>query len=241
MATNPWGSGFSLQGPAGAPGSQIIFGTGTPASGVGQAGDVFFATDTSYIYQKTSSGWPTTGSLLQGAAGLMGSNGSSFHASASNPQSTDGANGDFWVNWTSGEAFGPKASGSWPDTGYSIKGPAGVQGNPGINLLNGSGAPASSLGNVGDAYVDTTNSILYPAKTSSGWASSGASLVGSAGPQGIAGAVGATGPTGPQGVRGSYIFSGQGAPTATSFPNAMAGDLYFDTVGKQLYAYSSSN
>lgn len=234
MATNPWGAGINLVGNTGTPGSQIYFGTGTPPSTTGIAGDVFFATDTSYIYQKTSSGWPSTGKLLMGAAGLMGSNGSSFHASASNPQSTDGANGDFWVNWTTGEAFGPKASGSWPDTGYSIKGPTGATGAQGVNLLNGSGAPASSLGNIGDAYIDTTNSILYAAKTSSGWASTGASLVGQQGVQGVQGIQGT------QGVRGSYIFTGSGAPTASSFANAMNGDLYFDTVGRTLYSYSSN-
>lgn len=232
---NPWGIGVSLQGPQGVAGSQIYFGTGSPSTSVGATGDVFFATDTSYLYQKTSTGWPTTGTLLQGSAGLMGSNGASFHASSSDPQSTDGSNGDFWVNWASGEAFGPKANGVWPDTGYSIKGPQGVQGNPGINLLNGSGAPATSLGNIGDAYVDTTNSILYPAKTSSGWASSGASLVGQQGVQGVQGIQGA------QGVRGSYIFTGSGAPTATSFASAMNGDLYFDQVAKALYAFNSSN
>lgn len=232
---NPWGVGINLQGPQGVAGSQIYFGTGTPAASTGVSGDVFFATDTSYIYQKTSTGWPSTGTLLMGAAGLMGSNGSSFHASSVDPQSTDGANGDFWVNWSSGEAFGPKASGAWPDTGYSIKGPTGATGAQGVNLLNGSGAPASSLGNVGDSYVDTTNSVLYPAKTSSGWASSGASLIGQQGIQGVQGLQGT------QGVRGSYIFTGSGAPTASTFANATDGDLYFDTAGKALYSYSSSN
>lgn len=58
------------------------------------------------------------------------------------------------------------------------QGPAGPQGSPGANgtngtngntVLSGSGAPAASLGSVGDFYIDTDFDDLYGPKTSSGW------------------------------------------------------------------------
>lgn len=47
-------------------------------------------------------------------------------------------------------------------------------------ILNGSGAPAAGLGNIGDFYIDYTNIRLYGAKTSSGWGA-GVSLKGTSG------------------------------------------------------------
>lgn len=37
------------------------------------------------------------------------------------------------------------------------------------NILNGTAAPAPSVGVIGDVFFDTTNQIFYGAKTSSGW------------------------------------------------------------------------
>jgi hypothetical protein len=70
-------------------------------------------------------------------------------------------------------------------------------------VLNGTGAPASSLGSGGDFYIDTAADVLYGPKASGTWPVPGVSLAGNpgatgpAGPQGPAGATGATGPTGP--------------------------------------------
>jgi hypothetical protein len=67
----------------------------------------------------------------------------------------------------------------------------------GKSVLNGSGAP-SVVANIGDFYIDTTNSRLYGPYIGS-WGS-GVSLVG---PPGIQGPKGDTGATGPQGQGGT--------------------------------------
>jgi hypothetical protein len=69
-------------------------------------------------------------------------------------------------------------------------------------LRYGAGAPSSSLGVVGDFYIDTTNSRLYGPKLVAGWGS----YISIIGPTGPTGATGATGPTGPAGANG--VFSG---------------------------------
>jgi len=48
-------------------------------------------------------------------------------------------------------------------------GTSGPQGPRGPGVLNGSGAPSSSLGILGDFYINTDNFNLYGPKTNSGW------------------------------------------------------------------------
>lgn len=74
-------------------------------------------------------------------------------------------------------------------------GPTGATGSPGTDgrtIWNGSGAPSSGTGAIGDFYVNTTANTIYGPKTSGGWGSA-TSLVG---PQGATGATGATGSPG---------------------------------------------
>jgi len=40
--------------------------------------------------------------------------------------------------------------------------------NSGVNLLTGSGAPAPSLGDLEDVYIDTTNYFFFGPKTANG-------------------------------------------------------------------------
>lgn len=54
------------------------------------------------------------------------------------------------------------------------KGDTGAAGTPGTNgstILSGNGAPAASLGNVGDFYLDLTAFLFYGPKTTAGWGS----------------------------------------------------------------------
>jgi hypothetical protein len=48
-------------------------------------------------------------------------------------------------------------------------GTSGPQGARGTGVLNGSGAPSSNLGILGDFYINTDNFNLYGPKTNSGW------------------------------------------------------------------------
>jgi hypothetical protein len=188
-------------GPQGVPGTNgtngntILSGTtAPPASTLGAVGDFYLDTATEMLYgPKTSTGWPSTGTSLvgpQGPAGINGTNGTNGNTILSGttaPASTVGANGDFYLDTSAPETlYGPKASGAWPTSGTSLVGPQGPAGTNGQTILNGTTAsPPSTLGTVGDFYLDTATEVLYGPKTSSGWPSSGTSLIGPQGPSGI--------------------------------------------------------
>jgi hypothetical protein len=202
---------------------------GMPDATLGIAGDLFFAQDTNRLYQKTSSGWPSMGNLLQGAMGLTGVDGTTFYSGPGAP--TFGAReDDLYLNLTGGEIF-KYVSGSWTDQGYSIKGDPGeigATGPAGAALQTGNGSPTSDIGNVNDMYLDLVASVLFGPKTSSGWSSSGKSIVG------------ATGAQGTPGVRGSITFTGHGPPTDGQFDDALGQDFYLDLDSGLLYANTTS-
>lgn len=163
-----FGNAVSLKGPQGAAGSQLYFGNGTPDSALGVAGDAFFAQDTSYIYQKTASGWPATGTLLRGAMGVTGVDGASLYAGPGAPSTYTFAqapkDGDFYFDLVAGEVY-VHQSGAWVDEGYSIKGPQGVRGS---RIAVGSGAPSSVPADAmaGDLYLDQSTGNLYAVQSS---------------------------------------------------------------------------
>lgn len=156
-----WQATANLRGPAG---SQIYFGTGTAADSLGLTGDCFFATDTYYFYQRTASGWPTSGVYLRGGMGITGVNGASFYSGSGVPTMAAN-NGDLYVNLSGGEIF-KYTSGAWADQGYSIIGPAGLRGT---QIYNGSGAPNSSNtpsdAAANDYYLDNVSGQLYNLQT----------------------------------------------------------------------------
>lgn len=100
--------------------------------------------------------------------------GTIIHSGQVNPTSEIGKEGDFYINLSNQILFGPKKESSW-GTGIALSGAdgsPGQNGEDGINgntILNGNGAPASSIGSLGDFYFDTENISIYGAKTSSGW------------------------------------------------------------------------
>ncbi len=88
--------------------------------------------------------------------------------------------------------------------------PVGTIGN---TLLNGTGTPTSTVGNIGDFYLDVVSISLYGPKTTLGWPASFVSLVGPKGDTGL------QGPQGPQGLKGDKGDKGdngeQGIPGST--------------------------
>lgn len=106
-------------------------------------------------------------------------------------------------------------------------GAAGVPGPAGSSVLSGNGAPAATLGNVGDFYIDLTAVQLYGPKTISGWGNGVA----------LTGAAGATGASGTNGTPGSKIYSGSGGPSNTL---GNTGDYYIDTTDDLLYGPKTS-
>lgn len=89
------------------------------------------------------------------------------------------------------------------------------KGSDGNTVLNGSGAPAASLGNNGDFYIDTVANEIYGPKTAGVWGS-GTPLVGAAGTAGTQGVYG--------GFSSEWIFDDNtGSATGT-------GELRFNNV-----------
>ena len=83
-----------------------------------------------------------------------------------------------------------------------------VEVQKGNQILSGIGAPAENLGNVGDYYLDLSNTNLYGAKTAQGWGTP-ISLKGIQGDKGDKGDTGATGEKGDKGDKGDTQNSGQ--------------------------------
>ena len=66
----------------------------------------------------------------------------------SNPATSQGVIGDFYINTATSTLFGPKASGGWP-TGVSLVGPTGVTGIQGIQGIQGATGAAGTNAGVG--------------------------------------------------------------------------------------------
>lgn len=219
-------AGAAIAGPI--DGSGVIYGCYYKANNAGSHTLVLQDVGTTCPNNTTAIKWNQTGP--QGPAGPKGDTG------ATGPAGPVGATG----------AAGPAGA----------TGPAGPAGADGKTVLNGTGVPASTVGNDGDFYLDTQADVLYGPKAGGSWPANGVSLVGAtgatgpagpaglpgpqgqtgatgpAGPQGVPGPQGLTGPQGPAGANGNTVLHGTGAP-GVSVGND--GDFYLDTAADVLY------
>ena len=158
-----------------------------------------------------------------------------FIVTSGAPSDAVGSDGEFALDNTNGELYGPKAGGAW---GSSILTLGGEDGADGRTLLFGTGAPSSGLGADGDGYIATDTGTLYAPKASGAWPA-GVSLIGpqgpkgdtgdtgpqgEQGPQGIQGIQGETGPQGPQGIQGETGPQGPQGDTGPQGPKGDTGD-----------------
>ena len=90
-----------------------------------------------------------------------------------------------------------------------------VEVQKGNQILSGIGAPTETLGNVGDYYLDLSNSNLYGAKTAQGWGNP-ISLKGIQGDKGEKGDTGATGQKGDKGDTGATGQKGDKGDTGAT-------------------------
>ncbi len=82
---------------------------------------------------------------VPGAAGANGVDGKTVLNGAVDP-TTEGVDGDFYINTASNTIFGPKAAGAWPTPGTSLVGP---QGPTGLTGPQGPEGPQGSTGATG--------------------------------------------------------------------------------------------
>ena len=110
--------------------STLLSGAADPTGTDGLDGDFWLRTDTNVLFgPKAAGAWPTPGTSLVGPAGADGSDGApgangtdgkTILNSTVDPVAGDGVDGDFFLNTTSYEFFGPKAGGSWPANGIVL-------------------------------------------------------------------------------------------------------------------------
>jgi hypothetical protein len=142
------------QGIPGKEGSVILSGTGAPSS-VGNNGDMYLDKSTSNLYgPKTAVGWGTPLSL-KGESGAVGGNGSTILNGTTVP-TTVGINGDYYLNKTNADLYGPKTAAGW-GTPINLKGSANVVGSTWMSLKAWN---ASGVNYIREVKYDIPNPIL---------------------------------------------------------------------------------
>jgi hypothetical protein len=121
------------QGVPGPDGSKILSGNGAAAANIGAIGDFYIDLSTSQFYgPKTTNGWGTPITLrgATGATGATGAAGSKIHSGTGAPAASLGSNGDYYLDKSNYNFYGPKTAGAW-GAALSLRGPAGPQGPAG--------------------------------------------------------------------------------------------------------------
>ena len=75
---------------------------------------------------------------FKGEPGERGPRGYSVLSGERDPYTTDGRDGDFWINTVTARIFGPKTGGQWPE-GVPLRGPMGPMGPRGLQGPPGEG------------------------------------------------------------------------------------------------------
>lgn len=177
---------------------------------------------------------------VQGAQGIPGTDGNMILHGAGAPKATDGKIGDFYIDKSSSNLYGPKVESGWGasinlrgakgdkgDTGTKgdkgdkgTKGDAGAKGQDGSQFLSGTASPTTQ-GKIGDFYFRTTTATLYGPKTAAGWGI-GISLKGE---------------KGDKGEDGRTILNGTGNPAANI---GAVGDFYINTTSYTIFGPKSA-
>lgn len=206
-------AGVVLVGATGPQGTLVRYGTVNPTIGIGNNGDFYINTATSFLFGPKAGGvWPTGVSLI-GPIGLTGPQGFQGVVGAQGVQGFTGSVGPQGTQGVVGATGATGAAGSQGFQGFQgFSGPQGSTGIDGRTVLSGVSAPSSALGANGDFFIDTTAYALYGPKTAGSWGSP-VSLIGptgSMGPTGVQGFQGFQGPQGFQGVFGNTGTTGAG-------------------------------
>jgi hypothetical protein len=142
------------------------------------------------------------------------------------PKSTKGIDGDFYIDTSNMNMYGPKISNKWPAP-VSLKGTAGTNGTNGTNGSTGAtgakgtsstgsdGAPGSA-GPAGPAGAPGSIGATGPAGSGSPGAAGSNGASGSNGTNGTNGSPGSIGATGPKGDTGTVGATGPAGSSSSS-------------------------
>ena len=156
------------QGPAGIPGSTGATGAQGPIGLTGPAGPQGVAGNVGTNGATGPQGpigltGPVGPQGIQGPAGpngIAGADGKTVLSGTSNP-TTQGVDGDFYINTSSNTLFGPKSGGSWP-SGVSL---VGAQGSAGPAGPAGAAGSAGTIGATGPAGPQGPTGLLTNGST----------------------------------------------------------------------------
>lgn len=209
-----WSTGKSLRGGVGQTGPRgNSFASGTTPPGVdfGADGDTYLDRAARQFHLKTGGRWSPVGLAY-----------ATLSVGTAIPGTNFGSSSDSYIRIADGvTTFWQKSGITWSQLATLT----GRDGAPGLGVLSGDGPPAPSLGAVGQpGYIDSKNLTLYGAKTAAGWPASASFAP-------IRGERGETGPASPG------LYSGSGAPSATTPANAQPQSYYIrnDVVPALLY------
>ncbi|MBO6762346.1 MAG: tail fiber domain-containing protein, partial [Roseivirga sp.] len=179
---------------------------------------------------------------IDGTNGTDGQDGNTILSGNTDPNNTQGKDGDIYINTATNTYFGPKTAGVW-GAGTSLVGPAGADGADGADgingidgtngtdgqdgntILSGNTDPINAQGKDGDIYINTATNTYFGPKTAGAWGA-GTSLIGPAGADGADGTNGIDGTNGVDGQDGNTILSGNTDPNNTQGKD---GDIYINT------------
>ena len=134
------------------------------------------------------------------------------------PAASLGINGDFYIDKTAMNLYGPKTLGKWP-LPVSMRGAVGPMGPVGVDGKAGErGATSTSTAGIAGSKGET--GAIGPVGATGAPGSSGA---GGAGPTGATGAIGATGSSGTNGTNGIAGTSGINGTNGTAGANGERG------------------
>ena len=145
---------------------------------------------------------------IQGNAGIAGTdgtnglNGKSLLNGTTNPDAATGVEGDFYLNTTSSEIFGPKTATGWGNA-ISLIGATGATGTQGLTGAAG----AQGIQGI-DGLIGLTGLTGSQGITGATGLTGAVGATGTDGLQGIQGLVGLTGATGAQGLTGTTGLTG---------------------------------
>ena len=156
-----------------------------------------------------------------GADGMHGTDGATWHTGANSPSATLGQNGDLFLNTTTNYVYRRSAQGQWQRIA-NIGGQDGEHGEHGMHWLFGTSDPEIPLGRAGDLFLNTITFDVF-SRGPGGWDFTG----------------NIRGGDGTQGIDGTRWFVG------TDFPDlaqgARNGDLFMHSQNQVIYVRRNDN
>ncbi|MCI2813034.1 YSIRK-type signal peptide-containing protein, partial [Staphylococcus lugdunensis] len=217
-------------------GTELISGITPPTDSDGLNGDTYIDTNTGDTYKKENGKWVPSGNIKgpkgdKGENGQNGRDGKDVLNGKVDPQSSQGKDGDKYINTVTGDVF-VKSGDNWTNEG-NIKGPKGDKGDNGLNgrdgkdVLNGKVNPQPSQGKDGDKYINTVTGDVF-VKSGDNWTNEG----------NIKGPKGDKGDNGLNGRDGKDVLNGKVNPQPSQGKD---GDKYINTVTGDVFVKSGDN